>query len=167
MVGVMLSACTDSTGPDAEVEEREIEYMTFSIDHHAAGVLVASVCVERAVNADLRALCQENVADQNQEIEQLRGWLQEWYGETHEPEIEPSQVAMVAQLRTLSGGAFEIAFMEHFIEHHAMIVERSREVLSEGMEHMELREMASMIIQVQSENNGKMDSWLCLRYQRC
>ncbi len=57
--------------------------------------------------------------------------------------------------------------MQHFTEHHATIVARSRSDVTEGMDHAELREMATMIIQVQSENIAQMQTWLCEWYEEC
>jgi uncharacterized protein (DUF305 family) len=49
--------------------------------HHAMGVMMTQPVVTRGAHQELKALGAQIIADQSREIEQMRGWLQGWYGQ--------------------------------------------------------------------------------------
>ncbi|MDT0119030.1 DUF305 domain-containing protein [Kocuria sp. PD6] len=49
------------------------------IDHHYMAVVMAQECVDKAVHPELAAMCEDIITVQNQEIEQMQTWLEEWY----------------------------------------------------------------------------------------
>lgn len=53
------------------------------------GVALASLCLERATNPDLPALCAETRTTQLREVAVLRGWLRDWYGISYQWMIMP------------------------------------------------------------------------------
>lgn len=144
----------------------EINYMKFTIDHHAMGVMMAQLCVEKAVHAELRELCQRNLEAQPAELEQLLDWLQAWYDISYEPQMSPGDLQMREQLATLEGAEFEIEFMEMFSRHHHQIVQRSRPVARQAV-HEELRQLAADIVQAQTTDIRSMLTWLCEWYDIC
>ena len=48
--------------------------------HHAMGVLMTQPVVKSGAHQELKDLGARMIADQTQEIEQMRGWMQAWYG---------------------------------------------------------------------------------------
>jgi len=48
--------------------------------HHAMGVMMTRPVVASGAHQDLKDLGGQMIADQSREIEQMRGWLQGWYG---------------------------------------------------------------------------------------
>ena len=61
--------------------EFEIEFMRMMIEHHLKAIKEASACAERAYHEELRELCENIITTQAAEIEQMRTWLCQWYGE--------------------------------------------------------------------------------------
>ena len=49
-----------AAGADRETGRFEVPNMEFAIDHHAMGVKMATLCVQKAVHAELRQLCEMN-----------------------------------------------------------------------------------------------------------
>lgn len=140
--------------------------MKFTIDHHAMGIMMASLCTEKAVHEELRNLCEDNVQAQSRELAQLQGWLQEWYGITYEPRITPSDMRMHERLARLNPKAFEIEFMSMFSRHHLQIIRRSVPIAREAI-HEPLERMAEQIIAAQSQDVRDMYSWLCSWHGIC
>ena len=189
-LGFLVAACSDSTSPLAPVEaERsiagaegpqpagapaptpsqtnyEIDFMTDMIDHHHMAIMTSQLCVEKAVHEELRALCQEIIAAQQAEIEQMQAWLQDWYGIAYEPEMKQSGMRMMEKLAALSPAEFEVAFMEMMIKHHAKAVKEGEHCLEKAY-HPELISMCENIIETQSEEIALMESWLCAWYGIC
>jgi uncharacterized protein (DUF305 family) len=61
--------------------EFEIAFMEMMIRHHMGAIREASKCVDRVEHEELRTLCENIITTQAAEIEQMRTWLCEWYGE--------------------------------------------------------------------------------------
>lgn len=144
----------------------ETNYMKFTIDHHAMGIMMAEMCVDEAVHEELRDLCAKNMEQQSNELALLQGWLQEWYGITYEPRITDGHHRMMEHMAELSGAAFEIEFMETFSRHHHQIIQRSQPVVQQA-EHEPLRGLAADIIAAQSADIQAMLTWLCEWYGIC
>lgn len=183
VVALGLAACSDSateptaaTAPEAPLANRpapqnstakyEIRYMEFTIDHHAMGVMMAQLCIQKAVHEELRQLCQTSLENQQRQIQQLQTWLRDWYGIAYEPELKPGDMRMMEKLAELSGAEFEIEFMETFSKHHERIIKESEKAVQRVF-HEELRQLAANIIQSQSQQVAQMRSWLCIWYSVC
>ncbi|HWO94744.1 MAG TPA: DUF305 domain-containing protein [Dehalococcoidia bacterium] len=152
--------------PDRSTARYEIDFMQDMIDHHAMAVMMAEMCVEKAVHEELRRLCEDIIAAQSAEIQQMQGWLQEWYGISYAPEMTPGAMKQMEKLAALSGAEFEIAFMEMMIKHHAKAVKEGERCV-ERVYHEELRELCENIIATQTAEIVLMESWLCEWYGNC
>jgi uncharacterized protein (DUF305 family) len=144
----------------------EIDFLQDMIDHHMMAVMTAELCVKKAVHEELRALCQDIIAAQSAEIEQMQAWLQKWYGIAYEPEMSKGMMKDVERLAALSGAEFEIAFMEMMIAHHAKAIREAERCVDRAY-HPELEELCEGIIATQSAEIEQMQEWLCEWYGRC
>ena len=63
-----------------EGEEFEIAFMKMMVRHHRTAVKEGLKCVEKAEHRELISLCEEMVAAQRREIQQMESWLCQWYG---------------------------------------------------------------------------------------
>ncbi|HYG67426.1 MAG TPA: DUF305 domain-containing protein, partial [Anaeromyxobacteraceae bacterium] len=78
MMGMGMGASADLE--DLSGEAFELAFMREMIPHHRQAVHMSEVCVRRAAHEELRALCEEIVTAQTAEIEDMTGWLCDWYG---------------------------------------------------------------------------------------
>ena len=162
------TAQTQQSGPapDRQTAKYEIDFMEDMIDHHAMAVQMANICVEKAIHEDLRALCENIVTTQSQEIAEMQSWLSGWYGITYSPQIKPGDMRMMERLASLSGAEFEIEFMEMMIKHHLKAIREASKCV-ERVYHEELREMCENIITSQAAEIEQMRTWLCQWYGIC
>lgn len=74
---------------DSPVEGRagraEMRFMQGMIDHHQMALDMAADCLERAATESVRTVCQNIIDAQSAEIEQMQGWLLEWYNIQYAP----------------------------------------------------------------------------------
>ena len=152
--------------PSQSVSNFEIKFMTDMIDHHHMAVMMAEMCIAKAIHPELRSLCENIRAAQMAEIEEMQGWLQDWYGITYEPVMKPGDERMMERLASLTGAEFEIAFMEMMIKHHEKAIKEGRHCLDKAY-HTELRELCENIIRTQSAEIAQMQTWLCQWYGEC
>lgn len=152
--------------PSPSVANFEIQFMTGMIDHHQMAVEMAEICLAKAVHEELRSMCQNIIATQSAEIEEMQSWLQEWYGITYEPTMKPGDQKMLERLASLSGPEFEIAFMEMMVKHHEGAIKEARKCLDKAA-HAELRELCENIIATQSAEIQQLQTWLCQWYGEC
>lgn len=61
--------------------EYEIRFLELMIRHHRMAVIEGARCMERAFHPELIGLCENIVASQAEEIQLMRNWLCEWFGE--------------------------------------------------------------------------------------
>ena len=146
-------------GPTQRQAQAEIRFLKGMIDHHHMAVMTAELCVERAVHAELREMCEDIATTQMAEIEQMQGWLEDWYGITYEPRMTPGMENEVDRLAALSGQDFEVAFLEMMIEHHQGAIKEARKIADRAF-HPELVALANNIIAAQSAEIAMMREWL-------
>lgn len=151
---------------DNDARRFEVPYMKQTIDHHAMGVMMATLCVQKAVHQELIDLCQINRTNQQRESEQLQTWLREWYGIDYTPHMQPGDERMMERLAALSPTEFEMEFLEMFSRHHWVIIHRSIPIARHAI-HLQLQEMAQSIIINQYHDVELMRTWLCEWYDRC
>lgn len=151
-LGVVACATPARAGTvaiDPAVAQLELDYITFTIDHHTGGVELAELALAKTSNDTLIDLSEMILETQTREIGELQGFLSDWYGQTSDPMVPPMTVMDLDRLSALDGRAFDVDYSQTFIMHHTEIINRSAEVLA-GAEHDALRDFALEVIDTQS-----------------
>lgn len=165
-LAVVPESRANGPAPTRSQANFEVRFMTMMIDHHAMAVGMAMICTNKAVHAELHQLCENIIATQSAEIDEMQSWLQQWYGLTHEPEMKPGDEKMMQRLASMSGADFEIMFLEMMIRHHHKAVVRARECEKKAY-HPELIALCNNIETSQTAEIQEMQSWLCQWYGIC
>lgn len=155
-----------AAAPSPAQANYEIKFMQDMIDHHMMAIMMAQLCLEKAVHTELRALCTEIIAAQRAEIEQMQAWLQAWYGISYEPQMTPGAMQHMEKMAALSPAEFEVAFMEMMIKHHTKAVKKGEQCLDKAY-HADLEQLCQDIIAAQTREIALMESWLCAWYGIC
>jgi uncharacterized protein (DUF305 family) len=159
----VTAVSADDPAPNPGVANQEVKYMTDMIDHHMMAVHMAEMCQEMGVRPELEAMCEEIVSTQMAEIMMLQGWLLDWYGIDYDPMTEghmkPKDMRMMDMMEGMSTADFEVAFMEHMIEHHMGAIKASEKLMKHAY-HQDLLDMAEDIIEAQSDEIEMMQMWL-------
>lgn len=144
----------------------EVRFMTGMIDHHQMAIEMASMCLEKAIHPELSSMCEQIIAAQSAEIQEMQAWLQNWYGISYSPTMKPGDQQMHDRMASLSAAEFEIAFMEMMTKHHEKAIKEARQCLDKAW-HTELRQLCESIIAAQSAEIAQLETWLCEWYDRC
>jgi uncharacterized protein (DUF305 family) len=157
-------AAASQPAPDRSAAKFEVDFMQDMIDHHAMAVMMAEMCLDKAVHDELRSLCEDIRASQSAEIRQMQSWLRSWYGVSYAPEMKDS--GQMKQLERASGAEFEIRFMEMMIRHHRAAIKEGEKCLDRAY-HSELKQLCQNIVSTQTAEIRQMQAWLCQWYGRC
>ena len=67
--------------PEALADEDPFDraFMNNMIPHHQSAIAMAEVALEESENPEIRELAEGIIDSQRSEIEQMQGWLEEWY----------------------------------------------------------------------------------------
>jgi uncharacterized protein (DUF305 family) len=164
----VLSTAVQAAGPapTRDQQQFEIRFMTEMIDHHAMAVMMADLCLERAIHPELRQLCHNIKESQTEEIVTMQIWLEDWYGIEHQPEMTPGMRNQMEKLASLTGAEFEVEFMKMMIRHHWKAVVRAQQC-QEKAYHPQLIELCEEMETKQLAEIELMGTWLCTWYSVC
>ncbi len=71
-----MGAMSVSTDESTSYDQRFLEAM---ISHHEGAIEMAEMALEMSDHQEIRSLAEDIITTQSSEIEQMRGWLSEWY----------------------------------------------------------------------------------------
>lgn len=127
----------------------EKEFLQGMIPHHQEAVDTAKEVIERGGSTpEIKALAEAIVVAQEKEIAEMKGWYQDWYGETYEPTGEYRE--MMRELENLSGAELDRRFLEDMIMHHMGAIMMAQSV-QPHIEHEEITNLTQAIKVTQSK----------------
>lgn len=145
--------------PDDAQSRFEVDFIADLIDHHQAAVEMAQLVEERTERPELVELAATLATDQAEEITTLQGWLEEWYDETHEPELDRRAGRQLATLEELEGDDFEQAFLRALSLHQGDALVMARPGLLRAW-HTELIDFIREMVATQADEIALMRGWL-------
>jgi uncharacterized protein (DUF305 family) len=175
--GLLLAACGTSSGGmnhgggttmpgmggmatpgNAPYDQNFIDGM---VPHHQAAVEMAKVAQAKAEHAELKALANAIISDQDSEIAQIKRWRKEWYGSDQiAAGMGGHQMGgMDTDLNALANAQpFDRAFIDAMLPHHESAVMMAKEAQTTA-EHQELKDLAGRIIASQQREIDQMKAW--------
>lgn len=154
-----LRAFAADPAPTDAQARLEVDFLTDLIDHHQAAVEMAQLVEERTERPELRELAGTLATDQAEEITTMQGWLEEWYDETHEAELDRKAERQIAALEELEGDEFEQAFLRAMSLHHADALAMAPQALLRA-DHTELIDFVREMVTTQADEIALMRGWL-------
>jgi uncharacterized protein (DUF305 family) len=161
----------DGLGQDKtvkSVKETDIQFLDMMMEHHADGVEMARMGIEKAQNAEVKALADKMAAGQQKDIDEMRKMREAHFPQNPKAEMmtvkgrtmtsemmEKMAQEDMRKLETASGAEFDRAFLDVFMKHHQMALDMSKEETSKG-EQPEVKKKAREIIAVQSKEMAEM-----------
>ncbi len=108
----------------------ELDFLTHMIPHHEEAVEAAQQLQAYSEREEMQDFAALIIEVQQDEIAQMRGWLDEWYGDdTHDADYEP----MMRDLTGLEPDEVDRVFLEDMIPHHMSAVMMSMQLLNRDL----------------------------------
>jgi uncharacterized protein (DUF305 family) len=143
----------------AEFEQSFLQQM---IQHHRSGIEMAKLVNDHTKRPELREFAAKMIGAQQQEIEQMTKWLNEWFNvSAKEVANQAADKEMKAHMSMMSGkhdADFDKAFLEMMPKHHHAAVEMAEQAEKKAT-HPELKEFAAKIAKDQQNEIKQMKNW--------
>jgi uncharacterized protein (DUF305 family) len=167
-----------SAGPFDEDEPFDRQFVDRMVPHHAMAIYSARHMISGSPRPEMRELADDIVESQSEQIDQMRAWREEWYGDPG-PEYahgddggwsdgvgwdDNGMMGQGGGMMGRDGGMMngddaDAMFLRMMIPHHEQAIQMSREALGEA-EHPEIRRLAEQIITEQSAEIELMRCYL-------
>jgi uncharacterized protein (DUF305 family) len=150
-----------ASGPTGHMSHASVDsehaFLVEMIAHHEEAIDAAGE-LARSERPEMRGFGARIVESQSAQVEQMRGWLDEWYaGRPDDVDYDP----MMRDLSGLSGDELDEAFLSDMIGHHMGAVMMSQQlVVRDIAEHPAVERLAVDIRDEQSREIAMMQRWL-------
>lgn len=133
----------------------DVLFIDYFVPHHRDAVAAAKMVIARGSDPEVRAMAEDVVKAQSEEIAMMRAAREELTGTADSPPLPHEMPDPMAELETLSGAELDRAFLHHMIGHHSTALapaHRSYARLARG----DLKNLALEIVAAQSNEIGEM-----------
>lgn len=144
-------------------EYSDRRFIDMMVPHHVGAVEMAEVGLENAEHPEIRNLSENIIADQESEIEEMRGIKQAEFG-TRDVPMQMSSGDMQGMGVMQDPGQladeepFDLAFIEGMTPHHESAIAMAEVALDESS-NPEIRNLARNIVESQEREIEQMQSW--------
>lgn len=170
MLALTITAASTTFAQNAKTSgnQTDLQFLDMMLMHHADGVKMAQMGVEKAQNADVKALAQKMADDQQKDIEEMQAMRDEHFSGQPKAEmmtVKGREMTMemmmkmaeedMKKLEAASGAEFDRTFLDVFMKHHQMAIDMSKAENSKGKD-ADVKKKAREISAKQTKEMGEM-----------
>lgn len=150
--------------PNAASAPYDLQFIDTMTAHHSGAVDMAKMVDGRTQNADLKKFAAQIIKDQEKEIAEMKEWREKWFKgapramNMEMPGMMDSMKMDMSKLSNSKDKAFDLAFIEMMIPHHAGAVSMAKEALTKS-EKPEIKTLSNNIIKAQEAEIKMMNEW--------
>jgi len=139
----------------------DLRFLDEMIPHHEMAIMMVQMMISQSNHPELRDLGQRIITGQQQQIDQMLAWRQQWYANTM-PIYGMMGNGMSGGMTggaMMQGDVADRMFLEMMIPHHQRAIAMSNDALTNA-QYPELHGLAKDIIAVQSSEIAEMRGYL-------
>ncbi|MEV0399680.1 DUF305 domain-containing protein [Actinoallomurus sp. NPDC050550] len=145
-----MSSAPETAGHNAQ----DVMFAQMMIPHHQQAIIMAEQAATRASSPEVKKLATRIENAQQPEIDKMTGWLKSWGESTPSPGGMHMGEGMMSEqdmkkLGTLTGKAFDKAFLQMMIKHHQGAITMAKTEQAQGS-NADAKALANSIISSQS-----------------
>ncbi|WP_433173713.1 DUF305 domain-containing protein [Actinoallomurus sp. CA-150999] len=155
-----MSSAPETAGHNAQ----DVMFAQMMIPHHQQAITMAEQAATKASSPEVKKLAARIENAQQPEIDKMTGWLKDWGAAMPSPGGMHMGDGMMSEqdmkkLGTLSGKAFDKAFLQMMIKHHQGAITMAKTEQAQGS-NADAKALASSIISSQSAEITTMQNLL-------
>lgn len=161
LVAVMLSAgATFSTQVYAKetrpkATQFDAKFLDQMTDHHKDAIKMGELAESKAQNPELKKMAEKMIADQKEEIDQMKNWRGQFYASA--PVAKPMQPKMdMSALKNKSGRDFDMAFIDMMRMHHEQGIDMAKSA-SDKLFNAQVKTFAQNVVMKQSHERDELE----------
>lgn len=148
-------------------EDYDRYFIANMIAHHQGAIEMGNMAIEKAQHQELKDLGNAIVSAQTGEVNSMTSWQTQWGYPVSSGEMmmDHSAMGMMAQmdgmsesLKSLSGDAFDKAFLAQMIIHHQSAINMAAPGKTNAL-HQEVKDLTAAIISAQTSEIKQMKQW--------
>lgn len=128
------------------------------VPHHEGAVAMARIELAKGKRADVKKLAAQVISAQNSEIERMKEWRNEWFGESSTPAEMPMSTPGMDIDAVRDADDVDRAFVEAMILHHESAIAMATDAKTKGT-RAEIRDLAAAIVVDQQREIVQMKAW--------
>lgn len=135
----------------------DLRFLDEMIVHHEMAIGMVQMMISQSTHPELRDLGQHIITGQQQQIDQMTAWRQQWY-----PNAPPLSSGMMGR-GMMQGDLADRMFLTMMIPHHQRAIDMGNDAHGNAL-HPDLKGLAKDIIAVQSAEITEMRGYLAAWY---
>lgn len=148
--------------------QTDLQFLDMMLIHHSDGVKMSQMGIDKAQNADVKALAEKMNTGQQKDIAEMEKMREEHFSGQPKAEmmmVKGRKMTMemmskmaeedMQKLEKASGAEFDRVFLGVFMKHHQMAIDMSKEETGKGKD-AEIKKKAREILMVQTKELGEM-----------
>ena len=160
-----MDSSTMQSSPKAAAAPYDLQFLDTMIVHHQGAIVMAKGIDGKAQHPELNTLAKNIIADQEEEITQMKQWRDDWFKDKASA-INMAMAGMndsmkgrdMKKLGSLTGIDLDLEFMKQMIPHHQGAVVMASEALQRSQKN-EIKTLANGIIKAQNAEIKLMQDW--------
>jgi uncharacterized protein (DUF305 family) len=153
-----------SSAPASGHNAQDVMFAQMMIPHHQQAITMAKQAITKASSPEVKQLARQIEQAQGPEIQKMTGWLKTWGASTSSNDGMHMGDGMMSdqdmkKLDTLSGKAFDKAFLQMMIKHHQGAITMAKTEQAQGS-FADAKAMANSIVTSQSAEITTMQKLL-------
>lgn len=161
---VQQSATSDTTVAANATTPYDLQFLDTMSHHHEMAVEMVEAAQGRFGHQELTEAANKIVADQEQEIAQMKAWRDEWYPgapaalDMSMPGMDMGMNMDMSHMKHMSGNELDVMFIAMMTPHHQGAVLMAEDALAKA-EHPQIKELARAIIEAQTREIEQFRAW--------
>ena len=141
----------------------ETEFVPMMLQHHQDGIEMARIAEQKATSPEVKALARKIREGQERESREMKPFADEAatprgttgqapHQAEHQAHMQESKKA-IERVRSASGKAVDVAFLEEMAKHHEMAIQMTKET---HFDNTRLKQMADKMVANQTKELGEL-----------
>jgi uncharacterized protein (DUF305 family) len=142
----------------------DLQFLDTMTHHHQGAVDMVRAAQGRFGHKELADAGEKIVADQQQEIAQMKAWRDQWYPgappavNMNMPGMAEGMSMDMSHMTHMSGNELDVMFIDMMKPHHEGALTMAKDALAKA-EHPEIRQLAQAIIDAQTREIEQFNAW--------